>query len=159
MADVNRKKIYLGTLNNKFKKSTIAGDQLWLTKHTWDCEWYWAFGYIGNKNLHTHFDSVILNNVGEGFNKIFSDTPFTEDQLYVICDLFKQAYALKEAAAVYKYGGHITSNTEFSKLIENPEMVTKLNADLKIVLDRLWDFIEKCIDELEKKAELEEKQE
>lgn len=29
---------------------------------SWDCNWYWGFGYIGNMNLGTRLDNIGDNN-------------------------------------------------------------------------------------------------
>lgn len=44
--------VYLGT--------TLDNEKLYLSKPSWDCDWYWGFGYVGNKNLHTHLNYLYL---------------------------------------------------------------------------------------------------
>ena len=58
-------KIYLG--------NTTEYGRLYLSKHSWDCGWYWGFGYIGNSRLHMHIDSLIgtESNVDKIFDKGF----------------------------------------------------------------------------------------
>lgn len=34
---------------------------IYLENFTWDCDWYWAGGYLGNKNCHFHFDGAFLD--------------------------------------------------------------------------------------------------
>ena len=64
-------KIYLG--------NTTEYGRLYLSKHSWDCGWYWGFGYIGNSRLHMHIDSLI--NGEYDVNKIFDgSTGITQDQ-------------------------------------------------------------------------------
>jgi len=36
-------------------------ERIYLRDFSWDCDWYWGGGYIGNKNFHTHFDGCFLN--------------------------------------------------------------------------------------------------
>ena len=48
-----------------------TGERVWLEKPSWDCGWYWGFGYLqtmqGNRepsrardiNSHTHWDSRV----------------------------------------------------------------------------------------------------
>ena len=31
-----------------------TGESIYFYKPTWDCDWYWGFGYLGNKNQHYH---------------------------------------------------------------------------------------------------------
>ena len=87
-----------------------------------------------------HIDSLI--NSEYDVNLLFDKgTPITQDQLWLIRDLFKQAYALKAAAEVYQYGGHQTTRPGMTDCIKNLEMATRINKDLETVLDKVWDFI------------------
>ena len=125
-------KLYLG--------NTTEYGRLYLSKHSWDCGWYWGFGYIGNSRLHMHIDSLI--NGEYDVNKIFDgSTGITQDQWWIIRDLFRQAYALKAAAEVYQYGGHQTTRPGMTDCIKNLEMAARINKDLEIVLNKVWDFI------------------
>jgi hypothetical protein len=54
--------------------------------------------------------------------------------------LFKQAYALKAAAEVYVHGGHQTTEAGVTDLIKSAEKAAQLNADLKVVLDKAWEY-------------------
>ena len=132
-------KIFLGKIKKDFEDSTIANENLYLDKHSWDCGWYWGFGYIGNRNLHCHFDGHLLYKWD--VDKIFDKPQYSQGTWYNIQDLFKQAYALKNAAAVYHSGGHITSDLSISALVRDKEMETRLNSDLQKVLDMLWDIL------------------
>jgi len=125
-------KIYLG--------NTTQYGRLYLSKHSWDCGWYWGFGYIGNNSCHMHIDSLIgaEYNIGNIFDK---GTPITQDQWWIIRDLFTQAYTLQKAAEVYQYGGHQTTKPGITDCIKNLEMAALINKDLKIVLDKVWDFL------------------
>ena len=125
-------KIYLG--------NTTEYGRLYLSKHSWDCGWYWGFGYIGNSRLHMHIDSLI--NGEYDVNKIFDgSTGITQDQWWIIRDLFMQAYALKAAAEVYQYGGHQTMRPGITDCIKNLEMAARINKDLETVLNKVWDFL------------------
>jgi hypothetical protein len=132
--------IYIGTTKKTFKN--LPDEKLSLSRHSWNCGWYWGFGYIGNKHLHTHFDSVFLNDCPE-YEDIFEDAVFTSDEWWIIRDLFMQAYALRKAAEVYRYGGHQTTFKGLTDCIKSEELENKINADLKKVLDTLWNYIER----------------
>ena len=142
-------KIRLGRL--KTDAGTFAdGEVVYLEKHRWDCDWYWAFGYIGNRNCHFHFDSLLYikddkGGVKYGASALFSDTPITDKEWWVIRDLFVQAYALKKAAEVYRYGGHQTTLQGVTDLIRSEDLEARLNKDLETVLDTLWNFICKAV--------------
>ena len=125
-------KIYLG--------NTTQYGRLYLSKHSWDCGWYWGFGYIGNSRLHMHIDSLI--GAEYDIRSIFDKgSPITQNQWWIIRDLFTQAYALKKAAEVYQHGGHQTTKPGMTDCIKNLEMAARINKDLEIVLNKVWDFI------------------
>lgn len=147
MTDFN--KILLGKA--KADAGTCAdGENIWLTKHKWDCGW--AFGYLGNKNCHFHFDSMLYIKDGKGSFKytatasdLFESTNITDSEWWVIRDLFVQAYVLKKAAEVYRYGGHQTTLTGVTDIIQNKERVAQINADIAKVLDTVWDVVCKAV--------------
>ena len=125
-------KIYLG--------DTMKYGRLYLSKHAWNCGWYWGFGYIGNPCYHLHINSLLGSE--HDVSKVFDvETKITQDQWWVIRDLFKQAYALEEAAEVYQYGGHQTTAPGITDCIKNLEMAAQINKDLEIVLNKVWDFL------------------
>ena len=139
-------KILLGKM--KSNVGTYAdGQNLYLEKHKWVCDWYWGFGYIGNKNCHFHFDSLLYNVNGIQHplaSDLFEKTNITDNQWWVIRDLFVQAYALKAAAEVYRYGGHQATKPGVTDTIRSPDKAASLNQDLSNTLDILWAYIEKC---------------
>jgi len=142
-------KILLGKLKPDAHPD-VEGIQLWLTKHTWDCGWYWGFGYVGNAHNHFHFDSLLYIKDGKGSCKytasdLFETTNITDAEWWVIRDLFVQAYALQKAAEVYRHGGHQTTQPGITDLIKNKERAEQINADLAKVLDAVWDFTCKAI--------------
>jgi hypothetical protein len=49
-----KKRWLLGNL-----KGTL--EPVYLEDFSWDCDWYWGGGYVGNKNFHTHFDGCFLD--------------------------------------------------------------------------------------------------
>ena len=130
----------IGTTTMDFGNFYV-GDKIYLDKHEWDCGWYWGFGYIGNKDLHCHFNDTFLKSTD-----IFPSTHFksnlTDNQWWIVRDLFVQAYALKKCAEVYRYGGHQTTAQGTTDLIRDDEMCTRLNSDLRIILDKIWELIQ-----------------
>lgn len=146
-------KIRLGVLKRELPV-VAPGEVIYLTKHEWQCGWYWAFGWLGNRNCHCHFHFEALpypkDERGEVLykaSKIFAETNITDREWWIIRDLLVQAYALKKAAEVYRYGGHQTTCEGVTNLIQSPDMVRTLNEDLKKVLDRLWDYVCQAVKE------------
>lgn len=145
------KKIRLGRLKTDAGTSNADGEVVYLEKHRWDCGWYWTFGYLGNHNCHFHFDSLLYIKDGKGGVKygasaLFSETPITDKEWWVIRDLFVQAYALKKAAEVYRYGGNQTTLQGVTDLIRSADLEARLNKDLFEVLEALWEFICKAVE-------------
>jgi len=120
-------------------------DTLYLYKHSWDCNWYWGFGYIGNTRLHMHI-SALINHPDKyepdwtDVGTHFADTWLTQDQWWILRDLFIAAYALKSAAEAYRHGGHQTASAAQYRVI-NPNMEKHINDDLKVVLDNIWNLL------------------
>lgn len=120
---------------------------LWLEAPSWDCGWYWGIGYVetytNNKNphlakdisSHTHFDSK--------FAKLDDwmqlDSPFTEDEKYLIYELMTELYTLKKTASILYVGGaHITSKNKALRQFEadNTKEYERIN---KIVIPAIWE--------------------
>lgn len=131
---MKKDKLFLGTTKSDNTK-------LYITKHNWDCGWYWGFGYIGNESCHMHFDSYFLNKSVYNASDLFHIPRYNDKNWWIIRDYFVQAYALKACAEIYQYGGNQTTIMGITDIIKNKEMADKLNADLKLVLDTLWQFL------------------
>ena len=134
-------KIFLGKLREDFPE--IGGELIYLYKHSWDCNWYWGMGYIGNKDLHTHFKSTFLKDRGTyDIKDIFSSTKLTQNNWWNILEMFETAYALREVAELYHRGGSHISNNLCREKLKDEELAARLNKDLKEVLDTVWMYIE-----------------
>lgn len=141
-------KIYLGRL--------VDGQSCYLSKHEWQCGWYWAFGYLGNRDNHFHIDSLINNppTYHAKWHEIgthFKETYLTQNDWWVLRDLFIAAYALKGAAECYCYGGHQSEKAEPYRVIR-PDMAGMINKDLEIILTRIWDYVKDKHDNREGKS-------
>ena len=139
------KKLYLGRLRDDFQG--LGGEAIYLYKHSWDCDWYWGMGHIGNKYLHIHFKSTFLDGKDSYIlENIFSKTNLTQTNWWTILEMFKTAYTLREAAGLYRRGGsHISTNLCREKL-KDEELAARLNKDLEEVLDTVWRYIEVSIE-------------
>lgn len=132
------KQMLLGKLRKEYQD--YGGETIYLEEHSWDCSWYWGFGYIGNHRLSTHFNLCFLNGETD-INKIFQETPIRQEEWWLLRDLFIQAYALKDSAEVYHYGGHQVTKRGVTDIIQSKEMEDEINKDLKIVLDEIWGLL------------------
>lgn len=134
-------KLYLGRLRDDFQD--LGGEAIYLSKHSWDCNWYWGMGYIGNKDLHTHFKSTFLKDRGTyDIKDIFSSTKLTQNNWWNILEMFNSAYALREVADLYHRGGSHISNNLCREKLKDEELAARLNKDLKEVLNTVWMYIE-----------------
>jgi len=103
----------------------INGKMQWLEAPSWDCGWYWDFGYVeeytrhdkpsASRDIvsHTHVDSLtkgVFHNLGD----IFSEgSTFNSDEMWKLAELFKQFYMLRnmaEFAGKEKPNCHITAS-------------------------------------------------
>ena len=106
-------------------------DRYWLEAPSWDCEWYWGFGYVETYeenrkpsqaidiNSHQHIESNFLgkNNAKDrGYchnifdSKLLDKATFTEDEGWELSELFRQFYLLKSGAELFKNGTSGTAN-------------------------------------------------
>ena len=118
------------------------GQFYYLEKESWDCGWYWGFGYIHSfsnnrqpeksKDLrsHTHFDSLFLKDkIFDSFKDFFEETTLNNEEIWKLLDLMQSAYTLKETAALLSYGySHFTSKARMD-LLANEEMRDKVNKE------------------------------
>ncbi len=124
----------------------------YLQPFQWDCGWYWGGGYIEwyrqNRSwgAHTHFSGLSKterydgskqvwvredHNIFDGFKKHIPVRAITDAQLWRLCDLMVQFYALKEAAEVYQHGGHMTSQGRTEAEIDKG-MAAKINLHIEL---------------------------
>lgn len=121
-----------------------VGEKIYLSAPRWDCDWYWGFGYLGNKNCHYHVDGLTNHtNLFDGFKNHFGSSLIVRDsQLWKLTELFKTFYTLKETAEVLGRGGsHYTSNP-CENVIKNPEEVKRIN---EVVLPAIFEAIYKIL--------------
>jgi hypothetical protein len=131
------KKYYLLGIRKDNKK-------VWLEDFSWDCDWYWAGGYIEiftsnnperAKDIqeHTHFDSLFLKNPFDSWIDYFKASTLNEYEIWRLLDLMKQFYVLRDCAEVFLYGGHMTSEGRTEEEI-NKEMADKINKHIEKVI-------------------------
>ena len=104
----------------------IHGIKYWLEEAKWDCDWYWGGGYVEtytnnnfperSKNIttHSHFDTMFFKpdkNGHDAFCDFFKETPFTDKEIWKICELMKAFYiARRYSDMLYCGGAHYTTN-------------------------------------------------
>lgn len=130
------------------------GKKVYLTKATWDCGWYWGFGYInsfkrGDTYDHQHFDDLFLkNNIFYSFKEYFEKTTLTDNEIWLLLSYMKEFYISKKYAELLQYGGYITSKAisfiEEKNQEENKKEIERIN---KILLPELFEKIYKLLEE------------
>jgi hypothetical protein len=123
-------------------KDKQTGENIYLSKPTWDCGWYWSFGYLGNKNCHYHLNGYANGRNINMYDALIADYDLNETikaNLWVFCEVVKTIYSLKEAAEVLGRGGsHYTTNP-FQALIKDVEYTKHLNEKvLPEVMQGFW---------------------
>lgn len=122
---------YLGTRHDKSRVT--------LVRPSFDCGWYWSFGYLRTTDEHYHLDSILqFEKIKEHFAELNPGLQ-SEDNLWKFLEIAKTIYTLKVTAEVLGRGGsHISKNPCAHLIINKPE-VDKIN---NIVLPALFTQIE-----------------
>ncbi len=119
-------KIFMGRNENN--------SRIYLTPPSWDCDWYWGFGYLGNSRCHYHVDGLTTQNLNlfDGIKKHFGDSFVlkTDADIWKFCELMQTFYSLKEAAEILGRGGSNYTSNPCAELIKNPDEVTRINQVL-----------------------------
>jgi hypothetical protein len=108
------------------------GTTYWLEAPTWDCGWYWGFGYIVTytDNLSPQFSRDLLSHqhaTHEFFESgTITDWTVTDKELWEIRELFAQFYTLRKTAEYFGRGKAHVANTNVP-LWKNPELVDEIN--------------------------------
>jgi len=133
------KKVFFGT--------DKQGERIYLSKPSWDCGWYWGFGYLGTKDMHYHLSGYQKGRNIDIHSALLEDyklNPMIKKNLWVFCELVLTAYSLKKTAEVLGRGGsHITTNP-LACIIKNEDEVKRIN---EVVLPKIFNKISELIEE------------
>ena len=93
------------------------GVQYWLEAPSWDCDWYWGFGYIETYtnntqpqnsrdcSSHEHANGFMSWVIGwNGKEPKLINTTFNNSEAWRLVELFKRFYMFKDLASYY-HGG------------------------------------------------------
>ena len=131
-------KVYFG----KRKDDNV---RIYLSAPSWDCDWYWGFGYLGNKNEHYHLDGYQNNRNINMHNALITDydlNPKIEKNLWIFCDLVLTVYKFKEIAEIYKRGNNYSTTTGLESVVKNPTEYKKINEELlPLLFDKIYELI------------------
>ena len=137
---------------------TADGTNYWLEEAKWDCGWYWGGGYVvtytNNTNpsrakdlqSHQHFDGLFFKKANmhgyDAFVDFFEETPFTEKEIWKICELMKSFYIAREYAdMVCRGGAHYTDNP--AKEFIKSDIIYKTINELQIpaIMESLYEIL------------------
>ena len=135
------------------------GINYWLEEPSWDCGWYYGFGFVETYthntrpdlardiNSHQHFDSLFLNGPKcskDMFKGFFVETPLSDDEIWEVVDYMKTFYTLKSVAELFKHGySWQTSKAKIDQL-QSDEQNDLVN---KVWLPEVFKRIEKLFED------------
>lgn len=151
-----KKKIYL-------LGKDAEGTKYWLAAPSWDCNWYWGFGYVETYtnndcpsiardiNSHQHFDSLFLNdskvNAFDAFREFFKETTLDQKEIWLLMDYMQSFYALKNVARILAGGySHMTEKAKLSE-VQNIEMAKEINEKMLPAIFKQIDILLSDTDE------------
>lgn len=116
------------------------GIKYWLEAPSWDCGWYWGFGYIetytnngspsNSKDIlsHQHADNFMSKwfKSWNGSKPILENTTFTEKEGWELSELFEQFYFLQKAAENFARGKCHVDNAQVNSW-ENKPLAEEIN--------------------------------
>jgi hypothetical protein len=154
---MNKKTVTVFNKKNYLLGTDKDGKNYYLVMPSWDCGWYWGFGYVtsytNNKrpdlardiSSHLHFDSLFFNqkqHAFDSFKEFFVKSPLSDDEIWQLCDYMKTFYTLRESAEVFGRG--YSHYTEMAKLetLKNDDMLKMIN---EIMLPVLFEKIENTL--------------
>lgn len=134
------------------------GIKYFLEEASWDCDWYWGGGYIetftNNTNpvcsrdidSHHHFNLMFLTYNKNGFDMFkdfFKETPFTDNEIWKICELMKSFYVAREYSdMIYRGGAHYTSNPAKETIINKDEYTRINKVVIPTIMTELYKILE-----------------
>lgn len=108
--------------NNYLLGKNKDGICYWLEEASWDCDWYWGFGYVrtytNNEhpersrdiNSHQHFDKMFFNKntmAKDEFDSFIVESPLESREIWKLIELMKTFYIMKDYSDVICRGGVI----------------------------------------------------
>ena len=123
------------------------GTKYWLEAPSWDCDWYWGFGYVETYTnndcpsrardieSHQHFDGLFLNNstvsAFDTFKAFFKETTLDQKEIHLLIDYMSSFYKLKDVAKTLGVG--YSNMTETAKEI-NEKILPAIFKRIDILL-------------------------
>lgn len=125
----------------------VNGEYVWLEGPSWDCDWYWGFGYIERYtntkhpecsrdiSSHTHWKGQIADFEEKGKyiahpkeNPLFKQTTLTDKESWELADLMKSFYSLKEVAGIFHTGSSHLTTPKID--LKHPDIENLINKEI-----------------------------
>lgn len=111
------------------------GQRIYLTRPSFDCNWYWGFGYLGNRNCHYHLDGIAKGeniNFYDALKKHFGASFIVKgDAVWKFAEIVLTIYTLKKTAELFHLGGsHMTTNPAADTLKAKSDWEKEINEVL-----------------------------
>lgn len=142
---LNKKKSHAFGKDIYFLGRDAEGINYWLEAGSWDCDWYWGFGYVETYTRnnspetsrdiqsHQHFDGLFFNknkNGYDAFKEFFVGSPLTEKELWQLLELMKTIYTMKEYAEVVHRGGSHYTNNVCKDILKSETEYNRINKEV-----------------------------
>ncbi|MCM1178670.1 MAG: hypothetical protein NC347_00300 [Clostridium sp.] len=136
------------TINVHMKEAYFLGTgksglHFYMQKESWECDWFWSFGYIATytnndnpeKSSDTrflqHFDSLFLGkNLSDPFINFFCFMPLSSEERYQLLELMQTAYTLRATARLFDGMGCNSTVNPCSKQLVKPEVAEEINTKM-----------------------------
>ena len=148
-------------LKNEYEKTRLGNNQnqsIFLSPPSWNCGWYWGFGYLGNDDCHYHVDGLTkietydfekkvrqykFVNLKDGFDLHFGKSyTIRPSHRWTFAELFKSFYQLQSTAEMFGRGGCHLSSNPCQEFIKDESKAFEINsAILPEVFDRIYKII------------------
>ena len=129
----------------------------WLEEASWDCDWYWGFGYVrtytNNEypeksrdiNCHCHFDKLFFKGnmmSKDMFDIFFVECVLDEKEKWKLLELMKTFYTMKDYSELICRGGSHYTDNPVKEDIKNEDEYRRIN---EIVLPKIFEEIYKLL--------------
>lgn len=143
----------------KLGDSTGYGGGVYIERPSWNCGWYWGFGYLERWNyrkcdidFHIHMDSHFsVNKDGKQCNWLDGmkdlldkgDVFKSDHDRWKFLEIVKTIYELKETTEVLGHGGSYYGNNPCAELIMNHDEVRRINCKvIPALIDEMYKVLE-----------------